>query len=152
MAKRNRDIPPKAFRRFTYWQFFAPQRIVFDPRMPAQELIRRDFHLLLTASREEWNQEILPRYHLSYGAIKNRPLSALKFYAEDDKEWEQNPEAQQALKQLTPRQQACIKGLAHSKWNSRIQWNWDMLLRTIADDQETFLALLFGSPGWESNK
>jgi hypothetical protein len=116
MAKRNRDIPPKAFRRFTYWWYVAPQRIVSTPRLAAREHIRRDFHL----------------------AMKNRPFCALTAYALDDKEWEQNPEAQQALKQLTPRQQARIRSLAHSKWDTRIRWDWDTLLRTIADDQETF--------------
>lgn len=138
MAKRNRDIPPKAFTPSTYWQYVAPQRIVFDSRLPAREHIGRDFHLFLAASREEWNQEILPRYHLPYGSIKNRPLYALKFYAENDKEWEQDPEARKALKQLPPRQQARIKDLARSKWDMRIRWDWDTLLRTIADDQETF--------------
>jgi hypothetical protein len=86
----------------------------------------------------------LPRYHLQYGEIENHPLYALTGYVEDDKEWAQDPEAQQVLRHLSPQQREAIHRLDRAKWPerskrpARIKRTWKELCREIAHDQETF--------------
>ena len=139
-----RPFPRKRVSRFTYWRYFPPQRIVWDPSPPALELNRQEFHLLLTATREEWNSAVLPVHHLQYDEVENRPLYALTGYVECDKEWTQNPEAQQVRRDLSPQQREEIDRLSRATWPERskrperIKGTWHELCRTIARDQETF--------------
>jgi hypothetical protein len=108
-------------------------------RNALQRHIQQQFGLLLYASPEVWNKEVLPWLHVKLADISDRQFYAMEYIVEHDKEWEQGKEAPKVFKQLSRGDQARIRQLSQKKWHYRSQWNWDTLLQNIACDQETFL-------------
>jgi hypothetical protein len=135
-AKQNRAFPPKSIGRFNYWEYFRPGGL--PTKQLFQRHIQQEFQLLLSASPIDLKEQFSPAFLKQLSASSNRQYFALKYYAEHDKEWEQNKKAQKVLKQLPRREQARIHQLSKKKWHYRSLRTWDALLQTIARDQERF--------------
>ena len=150
MPTQKRPLPPRNIHRFNYWEFFRPGGLKIVAA--AKQHIQKQFTLLLNAPPTVWNQEVRPWLHKDVSAIRHRPSYALKFYVESDKEWEQDPKAQQVFKQLASRQKAAILRHFRTTWPERskrperLKGTWETLLESIARDQESFLKYLEGSP------
>jgi hypothetical protein len=150
MPTKKRDRPPQNLHRFNYWEFFCPGGL--KTIAPLKQHIQHTFNLLLNASPAVWNKEVRLWLHKDVSTIRNRPLYALKYYVEHDKEWESDKTAQAVLKQLSSRQKAAIlrhfrtTWPARSKRPARLMRTWKTLLESIAGDQESFLKYLARMP------
>lgn len=106
--------------------------------------IQQDFQLLLHAPPDIWAEQVFPVHHVKFADIPNRQVYALKYYVECDKEWEQDPEAQRVLKQLSPRQRTALRRLSSATWPTRskrparLKRTWIALMNDIARDQDIF--------------
>jgi hypothetical protein len=94
---------------------------------------------------EEANLEVKLIYGQTPGQLKNRPLEALKYYAEHDKLWAQDPEAQGLLKQLSATQRNAVLKIGR-KWHPKTKQTWSSFLQMVANDQAFFRELLFLGP------
>ena len=145
MPTQKRVLPPPIIHRFNYWKYFCPHGVITIA--PSRRYKQEQFTLLLDASPAVWNKEVRPWLHRDVSAIRNRPLYALKYLVEEDKEWSSYKRAQAVLKQLSPRHKAAV--LRHfritwperSKRPTRLKRTWGDLLKTIAKDQDIFESL-----------
>jgi hypothetical protein len=77
-------------------------------------------------------------------AFGDYPFYALIFYAENDKEWRSDKEAQEVFRQLSTRQRAVIEKLDRQVWPrrskrpERLVRNWKNLFKEIASDVNLF--------------
>lgn len=171
MPTQRRSFPPKNIGRFNYVQYVRPRRFDLPAREPMRQLIQKQFQLLLSAPAKVWDDakarfdapverdldlgevdgeedptEIFPAIGVRLEEVPNRPLFALTWYVEHDKEWEQDPAAWKVFWQLSPKEQAKIRTLSKKRWHHRSQWNWETLLYTIARDQRFFREVLIEGP------
>lgn len=119
MPTQKRTLPPKNIHRFNYWEFFHPggRNVI----APLKQHIQHQFNLLL-----------------------NRPLYALMYLVEHDKEWGSDKTAQAVLKQLSPRHKTVVLRHFRTTWPerskrpARVIRTWENLFREIAQDIDTF--------------
>jgi hypothetical protein len=154
---------PRHITRFNYWIFFAPKprhqlasavqrlgeyrEVAWSDRhahTAVHRHIQQTFHLLLNATPEIWEEKVFPVYHVKLADIPNRQVYALKYYIEEDKEWEQDPEARRVEKQLSSQQRTALRRLSRATWPlrsqrpARIKRTWKTLMKDIAQDQDIF--------------
>ena len=151
MPTQKRSLPPQNIDRFNYWEFFRPGGL--NIIAPLKQHIQHQFNLLLNASPAVWNEEVRPWLHKDVSAIRNRPLYALKYYVEHDKEWGSDKTAQEVLKQLGSRQKAAIHRHFRTTWPkrskrpARLKRTWKTLMKDIAHDQDLFERFCETPPG-----
>ncbi len=136
MRKQERGLPRRVGR-FNYWDFFRPagRRVI----TPLKHYIKRQFHLILTASPTVWNKEVHPWLHKKLFDIPDRQFLALEGYVSDDKEWRCDGDAWDVYTGLSTQKQKRILELEKKTWGiQRKKLNWDTLLKTIAEDQAIF--------------
>lgn len=151
MPTQKRSLPPRNIHRFNYWEFFCPGGLKIIA--PVKQHIQHQFNLLLNASPAVWNEEVRPWLHKEVSAIRNRPLYALKYYVECDKEWGWDERAQEVLRQLSYRQKAAVHRHFRQTWPerskrpARLERTWKDLFSKIAQDVETFERFCETPPG-----
>ena len=164
MQERERFLPRK-ITRFNYWTFeiaspkpqyelmptvqrlgeFPEEHWIDRPgHTAAHRHNQQTFHLMLNATPDIWAEKVFPVQHVELADIPNQPLFALEYYVENDKEWAQDPEAQQVLKQFLPEQRKAIRRMDTATWPTRskrlarITRTWENLFCEIACDVDTF--------------
>ncbi len=141
MSRKQERYLPRRVGRFNYWEFFRPDGIKVIA--PLKRHLKRQFHLILTASPTVWNKEIRPWLHRELADIPDRQFLALEGYVLDDKEWRCDGDAWDVYDRLSVQKQKHIRQLDKKKWGiQRVKLNWDTLLQTIAADQARFEAFL----------
>jgi hypothetical protein len=131
-------------------------RAVAISRTAAHQFFRSQFYLHLNASRRVWEKDVAPfldvslapsrdRVHDVIDGDQSRIFFALKYYVEHDKQWKQDGDAREVFNQLTNNERTAINALDKKKWGRGStltgEEQWHNLLRTIACDQEVFLAM-----------
>jgi hypothetical protein len=170
MPTQKRIFPPKNIGRYTYLDYFKPQRFLLSAREPMQQLLRKQVDIILNAplnvieegyarlNKKERTAEIdfsgdpeledlVPNLGIKPAVIdRNRPFHAIKYIAECDKEWPQCAMLWKIFKQLKPREQRLINRVYKKKWQRRSQCTWEWLISTIARDQQFFREALIIGP------
>jgi hypothetical protein len=179
MPTQRRRIPPKNIGRFNYWRYFPPMRVRISAREPMKRYLLKQFLLLLSEDMDTLEAadahfkeppdnrfemtdcpldnviEIYPVGISLHELRRNRPLYALKYYAENDKEWEQEAEAQKVYKALPAHEQKRVQNLFRKKWGTSKSGrrnrkagkrDWDALLTQIAKDQIYFAGVTILGP------
>jgi hypothetical protein len=148
MPRQNRLIP-QGINRFNYWEYATVrprvQRPAYVLPTSAHANIQRQFHAVWHGSDEGAKLEIQLIYGKDSDKLRDRPFLALQYYAEHDKLWEQDPDAQRLLKELSPPKRQKIESLTR-KWHVRKKLDWRQLLETIATDQAFFRELIILGP------